>query len=49
MWSALGGPLDGQVGCVTGYLVTAMFVTLPFFPHKKKFIGKKPHLNMLDQ
>lgn len=34
------GPLAGQVGCVTGYLVTAIFVTLLFFP-KKKFIGKK--------
>lgn len=39
------GPLDGQVGCATVYLVTAMFVTLPFFfLPKKKFIGKKPTL-----
>lgn len=33
--------LDGQVDCVTGYLVTAMLVTLLFFS-KKKFIGEKP-------
>lgn len=44
------GPLNGQVDCVTGYLVTDMFVTLLIFFLKRNLVeGKKPHLSMLDQ
>lgn len=41
------GPLDGQVACVTGYLVTAMFIAIYIFC-ERKFTGEK-YLTMLGQ
>lgn len=42
------GPLHGQVDCVTGYLVIAVFIMLHIFS-EKMFTRKKKYLSILGQ
>lgn len=42
------GPLGGKVDCVTGYLVTAMFIMLHIFS-EKIFTGRKKYLSIWGQ